>query len=721
MDLKHYIRTYAWEIGGAILLAFVLWTNLFPAGHVILGADVLQPIRMAEHYINFHYEWLGRVSLFYGIFYLLDTLGVSSTAQISWYLGIFLFGAYFSFLCFSTLIFPQVSRPTRMVIALFYATNLYTLYVFTATWGYSHYQILYVFIPALTGLYLKVLETQKNTFLFSFFLLTFLASTSFGNPAFALALGIYFFLLTIFLFLFRFIPFDRATWKSILILVLGAVLLNLYWILPLLPQLRTGIEGVYSSEFVDLVERLRKTSNSVFDTIRLLPTSEQSRYFPANFPYTSLSFLKQPLLLLAFLPFFLVLVGFVQKGEKRVKVLFGIFFSLFVVFIALVARARFPFEAMNTFLFQLPGLNTLRGWDKLATFTPFLLSVPLLAFFVLIQGKRYYRFVLASFFVLLVLLSLPFYLGGLQTKMSYILSGQKIKDFNTSKQSALVKIPDPYYEATAFFAADQDDNKISMLPYSPGSSVGRVGLPSWKVNGPHPAHGLYTKPYVELYDYYLPGWMFASDFEDAQYDPKWITELYGLIGVKYVLYQKDAKPDSLEKMEASRQYLESTGELDLIQENASFFLYRIDDQRLFPYLYTASEAPILKFTPEGFSQTVENFRGQISELNYERKNPREIVSSDTLTDGTTLFLNEKYDPLWSAKYVAFNGASTALDRDESVKYGNAWKIHDTLSEGRVVVYYEPIKLLCIGEWISGLTLLCVFFGLAKSCRKKNNS
>lgn len=723
MHFVQRIQFYKWEVIGFFLLALVVLVNVFPTGYIILGADILQPIHMAEHYVHFHYEWLGRVSLFYGIFYFLDSLGISDTAQISWYLGIFLFASYFSFLSFCSILFPQSTRLARVVTALFYATNLYTLYIFTATWGYTHYQIVYAFLPVVTGLYIRSLEKKGAIDIVSLLIVVFLCSSSYGNPAFALSFGIYFFFLTLALFLFRIVDFSKGTVKSLVAIIFGAFLVNIYWILPLLPQLRGGIAGVYSSEFVDLTERLAKTSNAIFDTIRLLPTSEQNRYFPTNFPYTRIAWLKQPLLGLAFLPFFIALIGWIQRRylSSREQRLYTVFLSVFVVFTVLVARVRFPFETLNSFLFQLPGLNTLRGWDKLATITPFLLSVLILLFFISIQAKRYARIIFGGFFLLLIVLALPFYVGGLQTKMSYILSGQKVKDFRSAKQSALVKIPDAYESIAPLLNADPSESKISMLPYSPGSSVGRVNLPTWKVNGPHPANSLYNKKYIELYNDYLPGWIFAKDFEKTEYDPKWITELYGLLGIKYIFYHKDAKVESIESLVTAKSYLEQSGQINKISDNDSFSLYQLNEAYLFPYLYTAPVAPVVPFSPQGLVLVVEHLRAEITPLQYERINPMKVVFKVTgsLPAGTALFLNEKYDPLWRAEYISSDGKHSPLQRDTGIQYANVWKVGENLSAGRVEVYYMPINLLSFGEWVSGVSLL-LLFGMGWILRRRGS-
>lgn len=721
MKLYTWAKKQKWLLLGGLALGWAVAINHFPAGYIILGGDVLQPINLDEKFQFLYYEWFGRASLFYGFFYLLDISGVTSTGQLSWYVGVFLFGSYVSFLLFCRLLFPQTSQWLVAGMSLFYATNVYTLYVFTSTWGFTGYQILYVFIPVLTGLYMKALETRKSGFMFLFLVATFIASMSFGNPAFALSLGIYFFLLTVALFASRFTSFDLDATKRIGFLVVGVFLLNTYWILPLFPQLRSGITEVYTSEFVDLTERLRETSNTIYDTIRLLPTSEQNRYYPYNFPYVSLAWMKQIVFYLTFVPFFLVLVGWIQRKYqmKREKKLYAVFFSLFTVFIVLVARVRFPFETLNSFLFQLPGLNTLRGWDKMAILTPFLLSVLLLLSLGVLQRKKYFLGVFVAFGFVAFLLVLPFYAGGIQTELSYILSGNKKKDFRTANYSALVKIPEPYHALADTFRNDMSESKVTMLPFSAGSSVGRVNLPEWKVNGPHPAHALYVKKYIELNDYYLGKWLFAKEFEKSEYNPEWIMDLFGLIGIEYILYHHDAKPKSLEKFELARQYLEEEGAIHPLTKNDSFTLYRIDKQYLFPRVYTNPDALVLEPRVNGLSEKVHIFRDTLAPMRYERVNAKEMtVSVESLASDQFIFLNEQYDPLWRAEYVSPAGKRSLLKRNDSVKYANAWKVDKIDPTGKIDIYYIPVRLLYIGEWMSGLTLLGVVFGAGWMLRRE---
>lgn len=715
-------RNHKWFFIGLAALSWVVLVNIFPSGYIILGGDVLQALNLKEQYASLHYGWFsGRVSLFYGLFYLLDLLGVSPTAQLSWYLALFLFGAYLSFWLFCRLLFPRAAFSVTALISLFYATNVYTLYIFTATWGFTSYQILYVFVPALVGLYLKTLVSDDKLFLFSFLLVIFLASMSFSNPAFAVSLVLAFLILTGLLFISRFLPFNWPVMKKIVLLICGTFLLNAYWILPLLPQMSAGVQEISVSTDIVLAEALKKTSNAIYDTVRLLPTHEQKTYFPYNFPYPSLSWMKPGLATLAFLPFFLIAVGLLMKMSRREKLLYTILLSLFVIFIALVARGRFPFDTFNMVIFQLPVLNALRGWDKLAIYTPFFLSALLLLFFSALQGKKYFRIILAAFCLVTFLLALPFYVGGLQTKMSYILAGAKKKDFAVADYSALVKIPEPYYRVGEIFEKEASESKISMLPFSPGSSIGRVSLPKWKVNGPHPATTLYDHAYVELNNYYIEKWIFAEEFERNELDPRWIADVYGLLGIEYIFYHKDAKPKSLEKFEPARRYLEGKNVILPLTENKWFTLYRLDPQYLFPYVYAASEAFTLITDPGKLSEPVRTFKEKVTALPYEETNPKKIVVATGVSDFPLyLYLNERYDPLWQARYVSPQGKARVMKRRDEVRYANAWETGKVDEGGKIEIYYMPLRLLHLGGVISGMTLLYALFGTVRTLRKKYN-
>lgn len=729
-NIRNAIEKYphGWFALGVLALTWAVWINIFPSGRIIAGGDVLQLLDAHDNFSRLHYGWTGRVSLFYALFFLLDSLGVSDSMQLSWYLGFFLFGAYASFYAGSRLLFPYSSRFISMLTALFYATNVYTLYIFTSTWGFTHYQILYVFIPILTGLFVKSLASDDSIWKYGFLLMVFAASGgSFGNPAFALSLAMYFILLTLGLFVFRKERFVVGTVKNILILIIGSILLNLYWILPLAPQVKAGVAGVSVSTDLVLTDVLRKTSNALSDTIRLVQTHESGSYYPSNFPYPSLSWLKPMARLATIIPFFIAIFGVFVLGKKGIRRDFLVFFSLFIVFVLLVARVRFPFEVVNNFLFQLPGFNVLRGYDKMAIYTPFLLaSLVLLALNALREKKVLFAVSTSLFFASVVLTSLPFYFGGLQTKLSYAFANDSKKDFRSSKYSALIRIPQEYYDTWSIIDQDASDGKVTRLPFSEGSSIGKVNLPGLGLNAPAPERGFHSKPFVDPNEVYFPHWRFGEDFENASYDPRWIAQAYGLMGVKYIVYHKDALLSSLDAMRDSMTFLERNGLISKVSDNDRLTLYRIDDRYVFPYAYVSSggstEMHENVFGVLDKTASLKEYAKAMQYISYLDRHAEIDVHRDSSKDATaSIVVSEMYDALWRAEFVDVSGKSHPLERDDRVTYANGWKLGPKDTDGRVIVRYMPIELFYKGSIVSGGALVAVIAGMSAALLRRRKS
>ena len=221
--MRKFVYSYKYELLGVVLLLFGVLMNIFPEGYIFLGGDIIQPINMVENFSFYFHEWQGRVSLYYGIFYVLDFLGVSASFQLSWFLGIFLLASYVSFLCFSVMVFGRASSLIRSLVALFYSANIFTLSLFTASWGYTSYPIVYCFVPLLTGLYIRSIQSRRSYLVSMFILVSFFASSSFGNPAFALSLGLFFLVLTLMFVLTRYVRITKSISFKIGLMFFGAL------------------------------------------------------------------------------------------------------------------------------------------------------------------------------------------------------------------------------------------------------------------------------------------------------------------------------------------------------------------------------------------------------------------------------------------------------------------------------------------------------------------
>src|SRR3972149_11903665 len=134
--MTSFVKNNIWHIAALLILSWVIAVNIFPDGYVVYGQDFGQMVNVRETFFRDFYNNNGNTSLFYAFFYFLDKIGISESGQLSWPLGIFIFGSYISFLIFSRLIFGKENKFIFFATSLFYALNLYTLAIFYYPRGY---------------------------------------------------------------------------------------------------------------------------------------------------------------------------------------------------------------------------------------------------------------------------------------------------------------------------------------------------------------------------------------------------------------------------------------------------------------------------------------------------------------------------------------------------------------------------------------------------------
>jgi len=704
-------------IGGLLILSWVVFVNRFPLGYVIAGGDVPQFIELKENFYNFYYNWEGRALLFYFPFYLLDILGISESSQLSFYLGTFIFGSYLSFYFFTQLIFKKLQESFRVLLALFYALNLYTLYIFSYVWGYSSYQCLYIFIPILVGLFIKFLSTKKNIYGVFFVLVLFLGSSGFANPAFALAFAIFLALLLLFLGVSKIVRFDKHLFTKLAVLAGFSLLVNIYWILPVIPNMQTGVANLFWGNIIDLDWWLAHTSNSIMDTWRLM--QYHNWYFPRNFPYPNLHKYYPIFYFLTLIPVFLVLLGLIfSKKRGHSKKLYLTAGALLIVFTMLVAKVSFPFEKINIILYNLWGFNTLRGYEKFAIFTPFIFSLLFASLAYFSQKKRIYLPVLVLL-IFIVATPLPFYLGKLQQNTSAIFVRDTVdfsdKDYLQAKYSFLIKIPDEYYAIQDIINNDAQDVNIAILPYNIVDSVGWSNYPKWKLAGSDITRRLYRKDFIHANSGYFGGWFFANKFNNSNSeDPAWIVKLLGTLNAKYVIYHKDVeenfKKASFEKIKT----LEKRGLLQNLTDNEYFTLYKIREDLTLPILSWQEGKHEIEPNPKSVVEQFRAINSDIQPANFKRINPKKYIVENVSLNPSLLIFAEPFNANWKAYAVNKDGKKKLIKEHYKARgYANGWEVKDSRNVDKIVITYLSMRLAYIGGVISGITLLFLSVYLLK--------
>jgi len=417
--------------------------------------------------------------------------------------------------------------------------------------------------------------------------------------------------------------------------------------------MRAGISSINNTNIIDLAWWLQRTSNPIVDTIRLLQFNGNS-FFPLNFPYKNLLYFKGLLIGLTFLPVLMIVCSFWQKKSKKYNPeIYWTFIGLFSAFILLTARIRFPFEKINNLLFQIPGFSVLRGYEKFAIFTPFIMAVLLLFFLLYSKGKNYYKFAIIVFIIILFT-PVPFYVGRLQQNTSFILAGEKNKDYRKAKYSFLVKIPKEYYKIQKLINEDKNDFKIATLPYNVIGSIGWVNYPKWQLQASDVTEQLYNKKFINANGFYFEQWLYAKDFNELDLDPLWVVKLLGSMNVKYILYHKDVDKQFIKMSFDKIKFLERQKVIKNITENPFFILYKVDKFYTAPYVDWESEKVMVKKNPLSIGDSFDELKKITNKAYYRVVNSTKIIVNVKDNHNRYLVLNEKHNDGWQAYWISIH-------------------------------------------------------------------
>jgi len=722
-----YIKSNKFYLLGFFVLFLVLLINSFPKGYVFSGGDTSQFIEMKNNLRGLFYNWQGKAVIYYSIFYLLDILNVSNSMQLSWYLGLFIVGSYISFGIFSKLVFNTSDR-TRSLASLFYALNLYTLFVFTGNSSFSYYPSLYIFIPALSGFFIKFITTENNLYGVFFVLVVLLGSSGFANVAFVLSFFIFLIIIFLAFAVLGIVKIKRMLFFRLFMLGVFSFLISAYWILPVIPEIKNGVEKLRSSDILEFNYIIRHVTSPLMNTLSM--TYPSGDYFPDNFPYENIYFFKKIIMMLAFLPVAIIFFGLsrLRLFEEKAKKYFLSFGIIMIVVAMIIAKVTPPFEIINHYIFSIWGMETLRGFDKTAIYFPFILSSLLLITLSQRENKKW----LTVLMIIALLLPLPFYLGKIQQNMSYRFSGAspRNKDFRKSKLSFIVKIPDEYYKIRENINNDSEKVFIATLPYTSNDGSGISNFPKWKMYGTDITQYLYNKTLLPGNAGYFPDWNFAQAFNDKDdIDNQWIAKLLGMMDVKYIIYHKDSPDDSVLNSQAKIKKLENEGRIIKINDNDYFALYEIKRDYRIPYISWQNDSTQITGLTR-IDERLDKIRNNSQGALFKEINPKKFeVQWNKDMIGKTLVIAETYDPNWKAYAVSKNGKEKEISGHILARgYANGWQMDDAGIDysniDHILIEFYPTRLLIRGLYMSFATalfllayLLIYYYGKKRNAQK----
>jgi len=578
-----------------LIILWIAWINRFPEGYTFAAGDFGQPLNIQEMFGRFFYIWGNKIVsraeggpfpwstawLFYFFLYFIPAkLGLTDTQILSVVLFSFLSLCYVSFLLSLKILFKKVISLPAILLSLVYSLNLTTLYFFTYAWGPSHHVLLYIFIPVIAALFIKVLERPRKEYFLLLLITLFLSIPSYTNSAFAVSLCIFLALVLVFSLVTRLFPLRKKQLIILGLLPLGAICVLAYWLFPTLAFVKEGLAFLTSGSLFDLASWVKSQSLDIFSIF--LNTPHYLSFYPFKYDAGLLSYFS-------FIPILLFPLAMVKKDyDRRTYKLLLVFAATYLCFVFLAKKANPPLTDLTLWLFKLPLFSTLRSYEKVTVFVPFLLLVPIYAYITNIVSKRLKAAVLLLLGLTFISVR-PYFFGGIQTK--YSITFPKGETYQTADYSIIAKIPDDYHDLADASNKNVTDTRIQSLPFSALNSMFWVNYPKWKAIGSDITESFFNKSVLFANDsmYASFGWNPNQFFNISPRDPAWFVKMLPLFNVSEIFYHLDVADDFVAQSLAKIRNLEERGLIFPIAKTDIGDLYGLDEKYVFPHFYVPDQ------------------------------------------------------------------------------------------------------------------------------------
>jgi len=598
---------------------------------------------------------------FYG--YLFSLIGVSASAfQKAIYLVSFFFSGYGFYLMMRAL---NMERIVSFVSGLLYMLSPYALIV---AWNPSYGQTFpfYAFLPLVLMCYIKYLKSYGlfSSSLFSglFISLISFIGASFSNPAFFILLISCFLVFSI---LFLFNTSVRIIMLKTTIYISLYLLLNIFWLLPLVLSFTTGFSSADNTASGVVDDKTTQYINSVsyVDALKLdgFWASHGEQF--DDYYYVFHEYWNTPFYIISSY-FFLVisLVTLVKNPTKKHAFLLLAF--LFIIFLVAGLKGNRLLKNFSEVVYYAPYFS--RIFRSVYLKFGVLLVLFFCTFFGIVMNNRLGKLLVTMLLVILFVNSRPFFNGDI------------IKPQGKVLPSYAVSFPQDYYNIAKVINRDPADIKVLMLPI-PNSYNSLLLWDSSGYNGAEFLRSLLDKPL-----YYVGGFSYNKDLSRNLN-----ADTIGRSGVKYIIFRKDVYPYKMEKSYLTPdlnnlQDLLSKEPFSRILKTQYLELYELKDSFINPVFYTNdSKDSVL----------------------VEKINPIKFrVSVLSSGDNTTLVFNEGFDPTWKLMDLTTGKTFASSDIDGI----NTWKLSG-FTRYDLIIYNSMQGYFYVGLFISSIVCIYVFY------------
>lgn len=752
----------------------------FKPGYLINGGDFTFPLDPQNTFFRQLYTW-GSLSnsnsidmdasqamplLFPYYFFLLalNYVGFSLiTIEKLYFIFIFMLAGFSMYYLTSILNFGEYRRIAILVSTVYFMFNPYTL-----SWGYGNTIgfLAYGASPLILGLYIRALNSKKESFKYAvlFGIASLLFASTNANPPFVIAvIGIP---ITLYFFYYIFTNGINAAYKAIqysIICLLLFILLNIWWILPMLnglSEIKTTTVGS-----IGLIPPSFSVSMSFFEFIRafgfwgwyLTYDGVHGITFAINyiddigllvitflFPVLAFSTLisRQKNKFILYFALIAILGIFLSKGVNRPlgEIYYWLFnnFPGFWIF-------RSPYEKFGGLIVLgfafLMGIAAERTYDSIEKKTPL---------------KIYPNIFLIIMICLILIASYP------------LLTGEVIQQKRGNLPSYHMNLPE-YYNSAAYYI--NDNSKYDNLFFPVGVWSGYTSY-VWGYSGGNNIIGnLFDRPKLivdtSAFITRSNSLTMINYINDIIQNNKTdeLGKILSFINVKYIILQNDVNwkfyggltktysPEYIKSFLNSQKdiHLERTfGELDIYENdyrsnhifsttNITYVKGNIESLMSIALSQAFNDNTLIFFSELLISQQQDEFIQDKLETNnsnnavkitFTRINPTKYeVKVANATEPYFLTLSESYNPQWKA-YINKESDETTwiesffqqpvLEEKHLVAngYANSWYI-DKLGTYDITLYYFPQNLFYIGTIVSLITFMFCVGYLVRYSRNKN--
>lgn len=674
-----------------VIFVWIFISNILPRGYVVSATDHAFFLDMQSAFKTFFYTWTNGLGAgqggtkflqaaipYYFILFAAKVFNIPDHILQSLMLPIFTFLSFLSFYFSLKILFPEkIKNNLNLLFSLVYGLNAYTLYLFIHVYGYFYQQVLYIFIPLLVAMSCRIIANKINStkYFVYFALLSFLSSMGFNNPGFMVALNVVIFVIFLFDNIINFktkdYNFKRKFFNYFAILII-LFLTNAFWLFPYFSDLiRTTTITIGNNTIWNLESWIKWQSSTMLDVFKFGSGSQ----FVVNSIHSN--WLKIGFVFLTFIYYISLFVGIIKTKKIRDKSVL-IFGGLLVVLMAFSAKYHGPLGELSVKIFSFPVINSLRSYDKMAIFIPFVSLILIYSYFI----NNNYISKKIRYLVIILMLFLPvlFYSGKLQQNISS--SFKNGENYLNAGYSFLVKVPQDYYDASKILNnISSYDFKIQYLPFGVINSPGWSQYPKWKFMGSDITTSLFDKPVQKPASYLYNQELNYGKLFNSYDNPEWILRMFGFMNDAFLVFNKDVDEKFLEQAEEKIANLERSESIIPIFKKDFIDLYKINKKYFLPHLYTPQYLFISLSNVDKISQIAslpeydvrlaiyfknqnigkDNFLEQIKKSGNEQKNKMPVIEF------------KKIDP---TKYrVMIHDASGKFPLVLSESFHDGWKIY----------------------------------------------